>query len=426
MTDMRVAIVCGTFRIGWGYQENIWAEELSRAGHAVRVFSASCPDGTASVGRGCDRTYEVRAVPTRRWPHAILLSSGLQAMIGEYAPELILWFGVEQFFGRDLVSYDKAPVVSFFSLNRGMHEFDWRKRGISFWQRLHAISWRLLRGPATREACRRSDLVVVAVPETCGILHLLFSAREREAIAPRILHVPLGFSPHVYRWNPATCRSAREQLGIAPADAVVIFSCRFSAARKEERNRNTLRAICSALECCPEFRAILVGFGSDLVSTRLQQLIRDSTVAGRVHCLLFAEQTRLNELYNAADIAVLPNASISCQAALGTGLTVCLADNGTMDHLARCPSQAVFFDPARPEELSSRLIDLADSMGSKPVEERYAEREILANASRWLGYDKLVASVLENAMAERLPEQDGDKVRRVPAMQHDGVNGVVI
>ena len=82
----------------------------------------------------------------------------------------------------------------------------------------------------------------------------------------------------------------------------------------------------------------------------------------------------MNELYNAADIAVLPNASISCQAALGTGLTVCLANNGTMDHLIRHPSQAAFFDPAQPEELAHRLIDFADSMASKSVEDRYEAR----------------------------------------------------
>lgn len=399
---MRIAVVCGTFRLGWGYQENFWAEELSRAGHSVRVFSASCFSG-APVGT---QAYELCALPARRLSHGILLSSGLRELIAEYAPQLILWFGVEQFFGRDLITCDNAPIISFFGLNRGMHEFDWRKREVPLLQRLHAISWRVLRGRITRQACRRSDLIVVTVPETREILHLLFSAKEREAIDPRILHVPLGFSPHVYQWSPSTSQSIREELNMAPADVVAIFSCRFYAVRKEERNRNTVRAICSALEARPGLRAILVGFGTDGVSIRLEQSIQQSKVAARVHCLPFAEQARLNELYNAADIAVLPNASISCQAALGTGLTVCLADNGTMDHLIRNPSQAAFFDPAQPGELSRRLMDLANSMASKTTQERYAEREVLARASRWLGYDRLVASVVERMSAqERSGEQ---------------------
>jgi glycosyltransferase involved in cell wall biosynthesis len=225
---------------------------------------------------------------------------------------------------------------------------------------------------------------------------LLFSRKEREVIDPRILHVPLGFSPRVYRWSPSTCQSTREQLNIAPTDVVVIFSCRLFAPYKEERNRNTLRAICSALEARPGLRAVVVGFGEDGVSSRLEQFVRQSAVNARVHCLPFAEQTRLNELYNAADIAVLPNASISCQAALGTGLTVCLANNGTMDHLIRHPSQAAFFDPAQPEELSHRLIDLAGSIATKSVQQRYEERDALARANRWLGYDRLVASVVQH------------------------------
>ncbi len=393
---MRVAIICGTFRAGRGYQENLWAEELSRAGHSVRVFSASGSHGMAPMTPVHAQGYELRTLPARRLPHGVLLSSGVGTTVAEYAPQLILWFQVEQFFGRDLVSPGGVPIVSFFGLNRAMHEFDWRKQGVPLPQRLHAISWRILRGRITREACRRSDLIVVTVPETRAILHLLFSDKEREAIDPRILHVPLGFSPHVYRWSPSTCQSTRDEFHIAPTDAVVIFSCRFYAARKQERNHNTVRAVCSALEARPGLRAILVGFGTDAVSMRLEQSIRQSRVAARVHCLPFAEQARLNELYNAADIAVLPNASISCQAALGTGLTVCLADNGTMDHLIRHPSQAAFFDPAQPEELSRRLIELADAITSKSMQERYVEREALARTSRWLGYDRLVASVVEH------------------------------
>ena len=422
---MRVAIVCGTFRVGWGYQENFWAEELSRAGHSVRVFSAGSSNGVPPTTPVSVQAYELCALPVRRLPHGVFLSSGLRTMVAEYAPQLILWFGVEQFFGRALISYDKAPIVSFFGLNRGMHEFDWRKRGVPFLQRLQAISWRVLRGPITREACLRSDFIVATVPETRGILHLLFSAKEREEIDHRMLHLPLGFSPQVYQWSPSTSRSAREKLRIAPTDVVVIFSCRFSAARKEERNRNTWSAIRSALEVRPGLRAILVGFGGDVVSARLEQSIRQSTVAARVHCLPFAEQRRLNELYNAADAAVLPNASISCQAALGTGLTVCLANNGTMDHLIRHPSQAAFFDPAQPEELSHRLMDLADSIASKSVQERYAERDLLARASRWLGYDRLVASVVEHINCKCPQEQNRDQVTWAGAVRRNGATGVV-
>ena len=417
---MRIAIVCGTFRTGWGYQENVWAEELWRAGHSVRVFSAGCLRGAAVD----TQAYELCALPARALSHGVFLSSGLRGLIAEYAPHLILWFGVEQFFGRDLISYDEAPIVSFFGLNRGMHEFDWRKRGIPFSQKLHAITWRIVRGGITREACRRSDLIVVTVPETREILHLLFSAKEREAVDPRILHVPLGFSPHVYQWSPSTCQLIREELNIAPTDVVVIFSCRFSAARKEERNRNTIRAICSALEARPRLRAVLVGFDTGVVSMGLEQLIRQSTAASRVHRLPFAGQGRLNELYNAADIAVLPNASISCQAALGTGLIVCLANNGTMDHVIRHPSQAAFFDPARPEELSHRLMDLADSIASKSVQDRFLERDVLARASRWLGYDRLVASVVEHITAGAC-KQNGDGVTRAIAARRDGAHGVV-
>ena len=116
------------------------------AGHSVRVFSATCSNGGPPTTSISAQAYELCALPARWWPHGVLLSSGLRTMVAEYAPQLILWFQVEQFFGRDLISYNEPPIVSFFGLNRGMHEFDWRKRGIRLCQRLHAITWRILRG----------------------------------------------------------------------------------------------------------------------------------------------------------------------------------------------------------------------------------------------------------------------------------------
>jgi glycosyltransferase involved in cell wall biosynthesis len=236
-------------------------------------------------------------------------------------------------------------------------------------------------------------------------------ANERREIDRRILEVPLGFSPHTYHWNPQTARHTREKFEVRPTDVVVAFSCRFSAPRKEERNRRTLTGIRSALEAHSRLHAVLVGFGDDSVSTRLKRFVRQGAVSARIHCLPFAEQEGLNELYNAADVAVFPNASISCQAALGTGLTVCLANNGTMDHLIRSGSQAVFFDPARLEDLCLRLTRLAELMVQWPIEKRLAKREEMAASSRWLGYDRLCASVLERIVSQPV-ECERTAVRR--------------
>lgn len=65
--------------------------------------------------------------------------------------------------------------------------------------------------------------------------------------------------------------------------------------------------------------------------------------ASRFICELFANQKRLNEIYNAADIALFGNTTISVTAAAGTGLVLCLADVGAMDIVVTKPDQAVYF-----------------------------------------------------------------------------------
>jgi glycosyltransferase involved in cell wall biosynthesis len=405
---MRIALVCGTFQEGWGYQENSWAEELLRGGHTVRVFAAGSHREAVRVSLARELEYEVCRLPSLRLPHAILLSSGLREAVAQYEPDLILLFGAERlFFGHSLLSpngCETPPIISFFGLNRGMHEFDWSKAGISLRQRLYALGWRLLRGSFTRRVCCRSHLIVATVPETRTILDLLFSRAEVPAVDSRIVDLPLGFSPQVYQWNPAQQSRVRRELGIKAERVVACFSCRFGAPAKEKRNARTLMAIRCALAKCPWLHGIFVGFGADEVSTRLKQIVQDPTMEDRVHCLPFSGQERLNQLYNAADLAIFPNCSISCQAALGTGLTVCLANNGTMDHLIREPSQACFFDPYSETELAESLAELAQRLRTHSVEQRNTRRTALSEASRWLGYDRLAATLLETIASRTLEE----------------------
>mgnify|MGYP006283655285 CR=1 FL=1 len=401
---MRIAVVCAPFKEGLGYQENFWAEELARSGHTVRVFCAGGRCSALTSLQGEEYVYDVQRVPAYELPRRVFICNRvLSQAVQDFAPDLIVWFSVEDFFGRALLrrtATTGTPVLTCFGMNRGMHEFDWRKKGLSLSDRVHALGWQILRGRITVKACRRSHLILVTVPQTREILHLVLPTMERQEIDRRIVEIPLGFCPRTYSWNEATAHAARAELDLKPTDVVLGFSCRFSAARKEERNRRTLSGIFSAMETLPQLHAILVGLGDDPVSARLRKFAHQSPVAARVRCLPFAGQERLNELYNAVDVAIFPNASISCQAALGTGVIVCLADNGTMDHLIRSPSQGGFYDSNRSADLSRRLIGLADSLLQWSPEERHARREERADESRWLGYDRLCASVLRRVVSQ--------------------------
>lgn len=394
---MRAAIICATYRSGYGYQENHWAEELCRQGTQVRVFNAG----------KCGRVYsekvgavscEVHTLKALRGPSASFLVSGLAHRVSKFQPNLLLWFAPEQFFGtsllKDGVLLHRSRSYAFFGLNRGQHEFGCRFGEQNLHGIVKTLGWRILRGSYTKWVCRKVGYVVCTVPETKDILLGLFRDNEREQIETKCRALPLGFSQQSYYWDERLRANGRREMGI-PQDAVVVcMSCRFGAAHKERRNTCVLQGILAALADCEDAHALLVGFDDSMVSKRLRALCDRSAVADRVHLRPFAVQEELNRVYNAADIAVFPNASISCQAALGTGAWVALSDNGTMDHLVRNAQRHVHVRTDSADAVRRSLLELTCRIAGMPAQQRLEQRCQNARDSQWLSYQQLAQELL--------------------------------
>jgi glycosyltransferase involved in cell wall biosynthesis len=333
----------------------------------------------------------------------VYLSRHVGRALREFGPDLVVWSVPARLFGMSLLlasDLAKLPVVTVFTENYGMHEFDWRKRGISIRQRLHAIAFQLLRGPLVRAVCRRSTVIVASTPQTREILLMLFGPREKPRVEAKILTLPLGFHPAVYGWDPSVRQATRRELGLADDDVVIVMSSRFMPHWKTEYITASVEGIIAALTAHPAARAVIVGMGDDEFSDQYRRRIQAGPVAGRVQCLQWADQPRLNAIYNAGDIALFGNASISCQAALGTGLAVCLADNGSMNHLVTLPRQGFFFRPRDSRDIAAKLSDALAMFEAMSGADRTEFRRSLAKESRWLSYDRGIAKVLK-AVAER-------------------------
>ncbi len=122
-----------------------------------------------------------------------------------------------------------------------------------------------------------------------------------------------------------------------------------------------------------------------------------------------ADQPRLNELYNAADIALFPRASISCQAALATGLIACFADGMSMNHLLKSTEQGVFYQSMDIEDLARQLLNAANLVPQPdPTKTRTTGRQSLAAQSRSLGYDRIIATVMRTVANRSLSAVKGE------------------
>jgi glycosyltransferase involved in cell wall biosynthesis len=397
---MRIAIVCATYHRGKSYQENVWAEQLAKSGHMVRVFAAGDSDGPIETIAETNGSYQIQTAATWNLPRSTFWSRSVHHLVRDFVPQLIVICGDKTFVGPIVheVQLAHVPLISTFSENLSMHEFDWRKRGISLKQRAMALGFVATRGGPIRAVCRRSTLVVGNTPQAREILSRLFSPQEWGTIREKMIDMPLGFSPEQFRYDPQVRVRVRSELGFRDSDVVVCTSSHFTPV-KEPGLVQLIEALRDAMSRHAALKAMIVGFSDDpqhaAVTQRINRAIERTGFADRFIKQPFASRQRLFELYNAADIAYFGRASISCQEALGTGLAVCVVDDGSLNHLVTMPQQGVFFRPGDQRDLADKLQRAVGNLEGLDVHRRADLRESLAEASAWLGYDRIIKSILD-------------------------------
>lgn len=386
----RVAIVSGAFDPAYSYQENIWAEVLARRGLEVTVYTAGARRDSTTVTRPALH-YTVEAFPflgtdTRHFYWA----RGVAQSVADSRPDLILWFGPPQLFGRDLVPHEglsDVPLITFMGQNRRMQPFDWWGRGLSVRQRTKALAYRVLRGPTVAAACRRAHLVVANTAETADIVLSFCPRRQRAEIADKIAPTPLGYDATVFAYEAERRQRVRKKMGLTDDQVVVIASSRF-APDKAETIRFNFSGLTRAMKLEPRLIGWMVGAGEDALSQEIRAAA--APFGSRMRVQGFAGRDGLSDLFHGADIALFSRPSISCQEALGTGAYGLFADDGSMNWLLDTPGQGRLFATGRVDALGSALSVACDEVDFDP--KARAQRAVWA---RRLSYERIVDEVLE-------------------------------
>lgn len=389
------------FTHGLTYQENMWAEHLARLGHIVRMFYAGQHTEEPVRIEGTFGAFEAQRVQTRFLPRSTYRSSELRPAVRAFQPQLIVVHG-DKLFAKPVVTdaqLGHVPLVATFSENLGMHEYDWRKRGISLKQRAWAVGFRLMRGGPIRAVCRRATLLVGNTPQARSIVLPLFAdGTERQRTGDKLIDSALGFSPEHFGFEPQVRAAARRELGLADDEVLVCASSHLDAV-KTPLMIMIVEALDQTMSAHPLVRGLIVGFSrkpdASPFSRQLQECIEALPMRERFIQHKFAGRERLAQLYNAADIAVFGRASISCQEALGTGLLCCFADDGAVNHLVKSPHQALWFRAGDRADLAAKLAEAVKRIAHARGPARQEMRQRMAQDSRWLGYDRIIRSIME-------------------------------
>ena len=388
----RAVIVSGSFRSGFSYQENIWAEVLSRQGWRVTVL---CPERASQPSKAYD--FQIIEVPSYgSKDRNLLFEKDVSAQIQALRPDCILWFGPPQIFGLSFVRQRQLsgiPTAIFMGQNSRMQAFDWRQDGIGLKGWLKANAYRYIRGPAIRQAIARANLVVANTAETPTILGLY---APTASFSDKLMTAPLGYDPGTFTYKPSIRKQARADIGLSDDTLTFLLSSRFVPEKKA-----SIRLIWSAFERFAQSNGganlIVAGLSENSVSDAFRESVERSKLNSQVQLYPFLDRRALGRLFHAADVAVFARPSISCQEALGTGAFGLFSDDGSMDWLLQDRECGRTFKEGDVEALYSKMIEISEVAGALFEAEKRTERAAKAS---FLSYETIIDRVLSRLMRE--------------------------
>jgi hypothetical protein len=369
---MKIAIISPTYRKEASYQENIWAEELSRRGFTLGVFTAIHCHGKLTDQAEMESSihaygYQLIQLASKCLSHGLFLNLNLANALKQFMPDLILLFGAGSFFEKTFLedeSLASIPCLCFFSISRaGRHACLIDEVGISMQERLKAFSFQLLRLNTYARSVKRSTIAISNTPEGTDILDRLFEGEYQRAWQQKKRTYSLAFCQETFYFDLQVRAEQRKSLGVGEDDLVLMYSSRF-----EENKIIAIQDFLSKVKLLSgqikNLRAYLIGFKENAISLFFRNLIeKDQVLKAMVICLPFQNRKSLSALYQSSDLAFFPQPSISIQEAMGTGLWVICYQDPSLTHLKSfsqrmtiCQNKEIHTDPQLLFDLHSPML----------------------------------------------------------------------
>lgn len=216
----------------------------------------------------------------------------------------------------------------------------------------HGIDvWSL--SPARRKGLLGSDRILAV----SGFTRRKLVEQLPEYPAERIVVFPNTFDPERFQPAPRSQRIA-SALGLPPSARVIFTVCRLAESERPKGYDKVVRAMPEVLERVPDAVYVLGGRGKD--AERVQSLIDELDLAGKVVLAGFIPDEDLVAYYNLCDVFVMPSVKegfgIVYLEAMACGKR-CIAGNrdGSVDALLN-GELGLLIDPDNPDEIADSIV----------------------------------------------------------------------
>jgi glycosyltransferase involved in cell wall biosynthesis len=397
---IKVLVLAGYYVPNLGYQENGWIKALVHYGLEVKVV-ASLDCAKEFKGLSNQKEYrpgiwkqggfELQRVSPCLNFRSMIWARGMKKVIGDFAPDVLIVFGVGQLLPAAGVLYKKKfdyKLICIFGDNPM-----WRSRNpvtgkLTLKGRLVDIAFRLFKKPLYAKTIEVADTIGYNTdPATKDILRNCLSP-SKQYLTNKMISLPLGFEGDVFYYSAEQRAEKRSQLGIKNDDRVFIYVSRVQPKRHLETLIDSLKTIMLSKD---SVKLMIVGFLGDSYEAQLKEYISKQGIEKRVICLKLANRNELNAFYNAADIGVwhlLP--TITLVEAMGTGLPIVIPNDPSFSSQTLPRESVEIFELGNNNSLKDALGNMLKRFSTLP------DRETMVKLAGAREYKQIVSRAFKS------------------------------
>jgi glycosyltransferase involved in cell wall biosynthesis len=179
----------------------------------------------------------------------------------------------------------------------------------------------LLRRPIANYALNRADAITAVLEKVKQ-----FTVKVHEIPPQRVEIVPLGMDEKLFKFDEASRKKIRKELGITDKTVLILTAGRIDRAKKFDKLIKAFNKLKNQVRT----RLLIIGTGDDEYERELRQLVSNLNLDDRITFIKFVNKSKLAAYYSAADIGFWNKATVTLIEAMGCKLPLVIPNQPTM------------------------------------------------------------------------------------------------
>lgn len=333
---MKIIIFCAYFQPELGYREYYYARNLAKLGHDVVVVTsdrvipipgweniakAAGYDVSRYRGIGVSQLegFTLHRLPVLFEYDRLIILRGVSELLRSIKPDIV--HIIENGFVYSLPVIFHKQSIGY----KVIYEIEISISSTHLLRKKEYIEYYLAKKPLLKYMISRSDKMNICTDQV-----QVFLNKQIAGSIGKIYRMPLGADPDLFYVNPQERVEIRKMLNIAEDEILVLTSGKIEPHKHYDVLIKAVRIVKSKY---PKIKLLIVGSGTDDVITELKNIAKAEGILDAMAFHPFVKRIELRKFYNAADIGVWTQATITIIEAIACGLPIVVPSDNSTYHL---------------------------------------------------------------------------------------------